>query len=203
MRGFFTHILDFIFPPSKETLELRALSRADLFEKLPRANFSPHPFITSLFAYKNPLVAELIWSIKYKKDRHAIELGSYALYRALEKRDAAVLIPIPVSKKRRNERGYNQCEVLVGGILALDKENKFEQRFDILFRTRHMERQTLKNRKERMENMERIFHAEKVPLNAPIILIDDVVTTGSTLQEVRNTLIRAGYENVSALTLAH
>lgn len=66
-----------------------------------------------------------------------------------------------------------------------------------------MERQTLKNRKERMENMERIFHAEKVPLNAPIILIDDVVTTGSTLQEVRNTLIRAGYENVSALTLAH
>lgn len=203
MRHFFNLIIDFLFPPSAEALQLRAISPENVNRELPPAPAPSHPFITSLFAYKSPLVSELIWSIKYKKDRHAIELGGYALHEKLKLRGKAILIGIPISKKRRKERGYNQTELLINEIVRLDKEEKFEKRFDILSKPKHIERQTLKNRKERIESMDGIFQAKLVQLNFPIILIDDVTTTGSTIKEARDTLLRAGYENISALTLAH
>lgn len=202
MRGFFTFIIDLIFPPRETALELRALSPAILFQKLPRASTPPHPFITSIFAYKNPLVKELIWSMKYKKDKHAIRLGGYALYERLKGSDAS-LIPIPISNKRRKERGYNQCELLIDEIIELDKEKKFEKRFDILKRNKHTDRQTLKNREERLGSAENIFDAIAIHLENPIVIIDDVATTGSTLLHAREALLRAGHTDVRAMTLAH
>lgn len=200
-------LIDLIFPPSPEDLELRKLSLENIFEKLPVAPAPPFPFITSLFAYKNKLVSTLIWNIKYKKDRHAIECGGYALYTKLKEMNLAniLLIPIPISKKRRKERGYNQCELLVNEIIKLDTEKIFKKDFDLLVRMKHMERQTLKNRKERLESAESVFDIGKDLENKEIriIIIDDVTTTGSTLKEAREVLIKNGYTNVQALTLAH
>lgn len=209
MRHFFNLIIDFLFPPSGYALQLRAISPENVNRELPSAPAPSHPFITSLFAYKSPLVSELIWSIKYKRDRHAVELGGYALYNAVQEKcrqmhhNAVILIPIPISKKRRKERGYNQTELLIDEIMRLDKEGKFEKRYDILSKHKHTERQTLKNRKERIESMDGIFHAQFVQLNHSIILIDDVTTTGSTLKAARGTLLQAGYSDVAALTVAH
>ena len=198
-----TLIIDFLFPPSKEALQLRSISPENLSRGLPPASAPSHPFITSLFAYKNPLVSELIWSIKYKKNRHAIKLGGYSLYEKLKQKEKVILIPIPISSKRRKERGYNQTELLIDEIMRLDTDGRLEKRFDILSKPKHIERQTLKNRKERIENMDGIFHAQFFQLNFPITLIDDVATTGSTVKGARDTLLKAGYSNVSALTLAH
>ena len=203
MRHFFNLIINFLFPPSAEVLQLRSISPENVSRELPPAPTPSHPFITSLFAYKSPLVSELIWSIKYKRDRHAVELGAYSLHEQLKKKGPFILIPIPISKKRRKERGYNQTELLIDEIVRLDKEGKFEKRFDILSKPKHIERQTLKNRKERIGSMDGIFQAKLVQLNFPIILIDDVTTTGSTLKEARDTLLRAGYSDVAALTVAH
>lgn len=205
-------LLDFIFPPTKSALELRAISPITLFARLPPSPSPPHPFITSLFAYKNPLVSELIWSIKYKKDRHAIECGGYVLYKKLAEiylnetcSEKIILIPIPISKERRKERGYNQCELLICEVMKLDTENRFAENFDLLARTKHTEGQTLKNRKDRLESAENIFDIRKnlQNKNLPIVIIDDVTTTGSTLKEAREALLRARYTDVRALTLAH
>lgn len=206
MNSFFISILDFIFPPKPIALELQALLPVDIFNKLPKAISSVHDFITPIFAYKNPLTTELIWSIKYKKDLHALECGGYALYKKLRELEVekAILIPIPISKKRRNERGYNQCELLIEEIIKLDTEKRFDKRFDILVRTKHTERQTLKNREERLESTESIFNVNNyLDLNSQIIIIDDVVTTGSTIKEARDALLGAGFKDVSAITLAH
>ncbi len=163
----------------------------------------PYTFITSLFAYKNSLASELIWNIKYKKNHHALRCGGYALYQKLPKNVPTILIPIPSSKKRRKERGYNQCELLIDEIIKLDSGKIFEPRFDILKRIKNIKSQTLKNRGERIKNTEDIFEVCDSSAKKPIILIDDVVTTGSTLKEAQETLLKAGYRNVSALTLAH
>ena len=200
MRDFFTFIIDLIFPPSPEALELRALSPATLFTRLPPAPTPPYPFITSLFAYKNPLVRELVLSIKNRKDRHAIELGAYALREVLKgTRGKIVLVPIPISKKRRSERGYNQCELLIDAI------DGFEKNFNLLMRAKHTEQQKFKNRKGRLAGTEDLFEVKEalVDKDHSIILIDDVATTGSTLKEAREALLRAGYMNVKAVTLAH
>ncbi len=199
MNRLLTSILDFLFPPTKEALELRTIDTTNIFAKLPPASH------TSLFAYQNPLVKELVWSIKYKKDRHALRCGGYALYtRMREMGYEGTLIPIPISKKRRKERGYNQCELLIEEILKLDTEKKFSKNFDLLIRTKHTERQTMKNREERLEGALNIFGVKiTIPLDSRIIIIDDVTTTGSTLREAKKSLNEAGYMHVETLTLAH
>jgi predicted amidophosphoribosyltransferase len=136
-------------------------------------------------------------------------------------KEKIIIIPIPISPARRRERGYNQCELLAKAIhSAASRKNNgeiFEIRTDILFRSVHTERQTLKRRGERLQNTRGIFSVHKKYMSTKpsqisenkslqhqaVVIIDDVLTTGSTLREAILTLEKAGFTNVSALTLAH
>lgn len=172
---------------------------------MPRTSATEFPFIESIFSYKNPLVKELIWQIKYKKNKHAVGIAAHALLHSLsDSPPNTLLVPIPISKKRRKERGYNQCELLIDEILRLDTENKFQKDFKLLIRSKHIEKQTHKDRNERLENTKGIFETtRKENLQQKIIIIDDVSTTGSTLKEAREELLSARYSDVTALTVAH
>ncbi len=138
-----------------------------------------------------------------------------------------VIIPIPITKRRKNERGYNQCELLVNEIERLDIDKKFIICKDLLGRVHHLSRQTLKNREDRLESAKGIFtvneetrkrimnednqigneleiiNSENNIDNTIIIVIDDVITTGSTMKEAMETLQNAGFKNVFGLSLAH
>ena len=145
---------------------------------------------------------ELIWQIKYKKNKKAVEIASHALFQSLK--EPSLLIPIPISKKRRKERGYNQCDLLIDEIIRLDSENRFKKDYELLIRSKHIEKQTHKGRNERLENTKNIFEVtKKENLNQKIVIIDDVSTTGSTLKEAREELLKAGYSDVAGLTVAH
>ncbi len=210
MRKIFTFLIYLLFPPSKEELLLLSIPPQDFSMRVPIAPPSPFPYITPLFAYKDPLVKELIWHIKYKKNKHALQCAAFALHGKLKdlKIEKAILIPIPISKKRRRERGFNQCELIVDEILKLDEIQMFKKNFDLLQREKHIERQTLKGRNERIENAKNIFIVNEkestlVDKNELLIIIDDVLTTGSTLKEARETFLKAGYVNVKAFSVAH
>ncbi len=196
------HIIDFLFPPSPEEVKLRSIFPEQFLEDSQKASAPEFPFIKSIFSYKDPLVKELIWQIKYRKNKKAVEIAGYALFQSLK--EPAVLIPIPISKKRREERGYNQCELLIDEIMRLDNENRFKKDYGLLIRSKHIEKQTHKGRSERLENTKNIFEVtKKENLNQKIIIIDDVSTTGSTLKEARDVMLASGYSNISALTIAH
>ncbi len=204
IQSLFLHVLDFLFPPTSEALKLRALSAQEIEVLLPKATTGNLPFISSLFTYKDPLVSELIASIKNKKDRHAFRCAGFALYKKIsENLGHFILIPIPLSKRRARERGYNQCEMLIDEVLKLDTEKRFEKRTDILLRAKHTSEQKLKNREERLAGTEKIFKVVGVETASPVIIIDDVTTTGSTLKEARDALLQAGFTDVQALTVAH
>ena len=207
MQRIFTFLLDFIFPPSTEEQALAALSPDEFLKRSPKAPLPSLPYIKSCLAYKDPLVRELIWQIKYKKNQHALKLAGYIVYAGLKNMPLSspiTLVPIPISKKRRKERGYNQCELLINEVLRLDIDQKLHEDFITLTRPKHQDRQTDKNREERIKNAEHIFAAVKPPTNMEtLIIIDDVTTTGSTLREARETLLRAGYRDVRCLTIAH
>jgi len=116
-----------------------------------------------------------------------------------------LLLPIPLSKKRFRERGFNQCELLIS-LFPQEAKNFFEIRTDILYKIKETKSQTsMRKRKDREENIIGAFAISKPELlkRRAVIIIDDVATTGATLSEARKTLLKNGARQVTAYTLAH
>lgn len=195
------YILDFIFPPNRNEVEIRNISKEVIYNKYSFKN----EWNSSIYPYQVPIIKELVWQIKYKNNKKAIEIAGYSLYCELIKHNQPLLlIPIPISKERRRERGYNQCEIMIDEIIKLDKDKIFKKDFNFIIRNRNIEKQTHKNRKERIVNSQKIFSLVKsIDKNQKIVVIDDVTTTGSTLNEANRCLNEAGYNNIMNLTLAH
>lgn len=105
------------------------------------------------------------------------------------------LVPIPIHWSRWSERGFNQSELIAK---TLD-DNKL--RTDVLFRIRATPPQARKSGKARRENMNNAFFAKNVK-DKNILLVDDVVTSGATLESAADCLINAGANWVGALTYA-
>jgi predicted amidophosphoribosyltransferase len=227
---FFEIILQALFPSSKTDNELFSYNKELAIDILPPAPNSPIISAQSIFAYKNDLVKSLIWNIKYKKSAKAIEIGAYALYLRINKIASEIktqkilLVPIPISHRRKNERGYNQCELLLDKIVEFNdisskpnNEQTIISYNNLLYRTTHKDRQTLKDRSHRLEDAKNIFGINHESLDRlktkldklnsnfdiAVIIIDDVITTGSTIKEAIITIEKAGLKNVRGLSLAH
>lgn len=98
---------------------------------------------------------------------------------------ADVLVPVPLHRKRQKERGYNQATEIARG-LALHNSAKVIE--SALVRSTATSSQTRKGKQERWENVRDVFEMRE-PLTGHLILVDDVVTTGSTLEACVRTLL--------------
>jgi len=112
-----------------------------------------------------------------------------------------IIIPVPLHKKRLQQRGYNQALLLAHYLLPGQKQDIAKS---ILKRTRQTPPQTSLSGKERRENIKGAFDLGERAMvaNKKILLIDDVFTTGSTLNECAKVLKKHGARTVQALTLA-
>lgn len=217
MRDLF---VNFLFPPSPKVLELETFSAGVLLETLPPAESLKDKHTMALFNYRDPLVKEIIWELKYSgnvriaeklgeilHDHIRHELLDLALFESASWRmGKPILMPIPISDKRRFERGWNQSELLIKAVMVHDHEKVFRYLPKQLVRFRHSESQTkTASRSERLENL---TNSMKV-LNAPsvagecVIVIDDVTTTGSTFAEARRALRAAGARKILCVAVAH
>jgi ComF family protein len=128
----------------------------------------------------------------------------------------AILIPIPLAPRRQRERGFNQAELICRKLINLDKparnefrsggEKKLKLEKDVLIKPKDTEHQArIENRSARLKNIVGSFsvkNPEKIK-NRNIIIIDDVTTTGATLNEARRVLKQAGARKIIAFTVAH
>ncbi len=112
-----------------------------------------------------------------------------------------LLIPVPMHIKKLRERGFNQSLILAN---TLGKKQQINVNFSLLKRRKSTLTQTGLNKKEREQNIKGAFEVSdnKNIAGKNIILIDDVYTTGATLNECAKTLMKAGAKKVAALTLA-
>jgi ComF family protein len=111
-----------------------------------------------------------------------------------------VAVPVPIHRSKRRERGFNQSLILAEALAAL-KGIAFE---DLLVKRRMTDSQTALEREERAENVAGCFGVRegRSPGVERALLVDDVVTTGSTLRECALALMAAGTEEISACAVA-
>ena len=111
------------------------------------------------------------------------------------------IIPVPISKKRQNERGYNQSYLLAKEI-AIKTGIKIDM--NCLFKTKNIIEQSKLNKEDRMENIQGVYELRnsKHLNNKKIILLDDIYTTGSTVNECCIILKEANPNKIGVLTIA-
>ncbi len=154
---------------------------------------------------KGGLLQNLIHSLKYNnRPEIGLELGKlYASYLKEDKfwSHQDYIIPVPLHPKKEFQRGYNQAERWASGlseILGIPVKS------DILFRNEFTDSQTKKSRMDRFYNVENVFSIknQNVINGKHLILVDDVLTTGATLEACAQTLINAADIKLSILCIA-
>jgi len=113
-----------------------------------------------------------------------------------------LIIPVPLHKKKMRKRGYNQAELIAQGMASILKKPVIG---DFLFRVTETESQTRKNRFERFVNMKSKFILNPVYKAYNIrscLLVDDVVTTGSTLEACSEAIVAGREMQIYAVTVA-
>jgi ComF family protein len=111
----------------------------------------------------------------------------------------APLVPVPLHARRLATRGYNQAGLLAQELARLSQRSCHPR---LLQRVRETERQVGKSRNERRENSDGAFEL-RAPTPRQVVLVDDVVTTGSTVRACVQALARGGAELAAVVALAH
>lgn len=204
-------ILDFLFPAGKYE-RLARTHPEDIVTRFSPRTLDTHPYVTACFSYGDPLIKNLIWALKYHRKREVAALFGTVMHDYILDMlgdevymthfTDPILIPIPASEERIKEYGFNHAEevarALSGKMLTVET--------NVLLKKRGSLRQvSKKNKVERLANIKNTFtvhNAEKIR-GKNIILVDDVVTTGATLEEAKRMLTEAGTKEVRALVIAH
>lgn len=222
---YFNYFGELFFPRNCIVCGTRLIEKEHLFcteciYNLPRTNFhtiNNNPvsklfwgivkieYATAYFYYgKGSKYQKLIHNLKYKGQKEiGFELGKLHASEINKSNfnKIDVIVPVPLHPLRRRKRGYNQSELIANGMQEiLDKpvDNK------TLIRKVYTETQTKKNAEERRKNVESVFEItnHKTFENKHILLIDDVVTTGSTLIACATEILKIPGTKVSISTLA-
>jgi ComF family protein len=157
----------------------------------------------SLFIYDDR-IADLVHSLKYNCNTSGLETFTKLKRKSSSLEDlprADLIFPVPLHIKRLRNRGYNQALLLARSFFDKEK-NKIKN--DILVRSRNTPPQTGLSGVERRKNLRNAFFVrdKKMVFGKHILLVDDVFTTGTTVNECARVLIKAGARNVDVLTLA-
>jgi len=157
----------------------------------------------SLLLYKGAAKA-LVQNLKYRNGKYLLSDIKVMLTQGDDLREwfeDAILVPVPLYKTRERERGYNQSELLVKTIEKTFPECKYES---LLQRVRSTPTQTHLNAVDRRKNVKGAFSVKgAIEVKRKYIIVDDVMTTGATLDACAIALKKAGARDVRAFTLAH
>ena len=192
----------------------------DCINDLPHTNFAMHAnnpvekkfwgrlaltsAMSQFYFSKISIIQNIIHEFKYRGNREAgLYLGRLIGQSLLNSNrfDVDVIIPIPLFEKKEKQRGFNQAAVLCQGISEAMNISVLE---NIVTRIVHTETQTKKHRAERWQNVEKSFSVTKPELleDKHVLLVDDVITTGSTLEACGQQILKVNGTRLSIATLA-
>lgn len=180
-------------------------------QSLPLNNFYRNSYTFSVFSYEDPTVRRVIHRIKFFNDKTlfesisrvmAEELTNIMTDRLYQDVKNIRLVPIPITNKKLKKRGYNQCSIIAGNI---SKNLGIKVLDNLLYKSKETRPQSsIKKRSERLTNPLESFQIKSTceEYDKLLIIIDDVVTTGATLNEAVKVLKKSGFRNILCLTFA-
>ena len=217
-------ILNLIYPPTcgicgklnenflckkcEKILESEAVFGVDKYEKMKIENmskdkkyFNEHLYI---FLYQG-IIRRIILKYKFQEESYLYKtfvnflLKNENFFEKIEKYDT--IVPVPISKKRQKARGYNQSE-LVAKEIAYNSNLVLET--ESLYKIKNIVEQSKLNKEERLKNIQGVYelvNKEKL-YKKKILLLDDIYTTGSTVNECARVLRKAQPKKIGVFTLA-
>lgn len=203
-------LLSILFETRQSESRIENATEEEVFSLL-RPTLLEHTDGVALFPYRHPLIRALITEVKFHGNEKARRLLARAVSLYLEEEIAEhqltsasplYIVPIPLSRRRIRERGYNQVEFVLREALTYHTSAPFALG-KFLVRKKDTVPQTTLSKGERLKNMEDAFVCKDVPECAVILLVDDVSTTGATLSSARKALQESGAKEIRALAFAH
>ena len=225
-RRFFHHFIDLLYPNlclicNESLMSTENQLCLSCFSKMPKTNYHllqdnpvekrfwgkvPVERATSyLFFQKGSDFQKLIHELKYRGNKEVgVTMGKFAADDLLDSDDFKsldLIVPVPLHEKKEAKRGYNQSEMICNGIAEILGKPVVTGN---LYRTAENTTQTRKSVFERFENTQGIFGL-KNPAEFEgkhILIVDDVLTTGSTVEACIQALLQAKNTRISVFTLA-
>ena len=179
------------------------LKKHEIFniEQYNNMNFDRHLYI---FKYEG-IIRKILLNFKFKDNAFLYKtianflLKNDNIFEKLKKYDT--IIPVPISKKRKNERGYNQTYLITKEIA---KNTELECATNCLFKTKNIIEQSKLNKEERKNNIQGVYELKNINklYKKRIIIFDDIYTTGSTVNECCKLLKEAEPKRIDVFTIA-
>ena len=212
--SFINHILNLIYPNvcgicgkiCKESLckkceiKLKNIKKFKI-DKIKDKNFEKHLYI---FKYEG-IIKEKLIEFKFNQKPYLYKtfvkflIKNKKICRFLKSYD--IIIPVPIHYNRKLERGYNQS-ALIARQIAKQLDIKYGDK--VLYKKINNKPQSTKNKEERKQNVIGVYDVknEYKILNKKILLLDDIYTTGSTVNECSRILKKTGAKKVDIITIA-
>ena len=151
------------------------------------------------FWYQAP-ISQLITDYKYAHCWHNAQTLAELMADFLQTRSLqGLIVPVPSHPRRIRERGFNAVNELVK---LVSKKTVIRYDFNLVCRHIHTQTQTGKNKYQRRNNVKNAFKVRKPVMQDHVIIFDEVVTTGATVNELSACLKKAGVKKITVLTVA-
>ena len=186
----------------KLELEKDIIGRIDNYDKNASKFFNKHGYI---FKYSGQ-IRKLLIDYKFNNKAYMYKTFSQIIVNNSNIinfiKDYEIIIPIPIHRKRFNNRGYNQSELLAKEICKYLKNTNF--RNDILVKIKNNTAQSTLNKAERVLNVKDAYKIKNNNFTKEkrILLIDDIYTTGNTVNECSRVLKEYGAKEIGVLTIS-
>ena len=207
MKKLITAILDLIYRKkcyfcgkSKESVKMCS----ECFDELIYTPFNANRIINGVNIFSCGIyeknLQKLIRGLKYHKQKElAFYLAKFMFeyFKELNLQGEFQIIPVPLHKNRIKKRHYNHMELVAE---EFSKLSGFPVNFDLIKRIKDTKPQYKLSRTQRMQNLDNAFcvDIEKL-LPIPVLLIDDICTTGATFEEMINTLKKSGIKDITCI----
>jgi len=190
---------------------VRRLSRADSLYQEKLGELTSGGYISGLASVfhfeKDGTLQNVVHQLKYNgMTSIGVELGKLvgeSLYPMLGDEAITGVVPVPLYPAKERERGYNQSEFIAKGVNNVTGLKVFPH---LLKRTRHTKTQTKLNAQERKENVAEAFelnsHHSSLISHSSFLIVDDIITTGATIDECAKVLKEHGAEKIFAASIA-